>query len=655
MSDDIPDSALAESSSSDHINHDIPDAALAYGDSTEAKPKAANWWDKYKGFQESQLSGATGIVGGLAGGLSYLGRRLEGGTEEEAQQERKDVQTALTYKPRTEEGQRRAAAMEEAGQYLGPKEGQFLGSHAADLATRLGAPPEVAGVAGAAGEVAGNVGTQAAIGGGLTGLGKIRPSAQALIEKAPAEAAVPAIVPTHAFDSAPVEGGLPDTAQTARAEVLQRIGLDKARSSALSGNAKEAATDFQLSRFDEPAGIEAKAQFDNEKAALRTHAENIVDDTRGTLGTDEDTLNTRGQTIAKPFDQLEDWFDAQRKSLYGEADKRAGGSPVTNLEGVDALLGDPKFKNTLLAKDQGGLLNSIQSQLAEFRKQSPEGFTVSGAEQFRQWLNEIWTNDNKAVIGKVKSALDGDVLKGAGEDIYGPARALEHMRHQTLDNPNGISRLMDHDPQTPINRTTPYVKIPDTLSRLDPDQFNNVLKTLDTMPEEIQPAARAAKAEIKAHLANKLYDAGTSTQGQWNAPAVSKIIKANSAKLQAAFADQPEVLSKIQDLDSAGRILKVNQSYPGAAAQAANALKRGFMSRAVSKASSATGALAGSALGGVVAGPVGASLGAGAGAAGGEALGSSLGQGMAERSAVTRWNQGTVPLSELLRKRVAKK
>jgi hypothetical protein len=190
------------------------------------------------------------------------------------------------------------------------------------------------------------------------------------------------------------------------------------------------------------------------------------------------------------------------------------------------------------------------------------------------------------------------------------------------------------------------VKIPDTLARLDPDQFANVFKTLDTMPEEIQPAAMAAKAEIKAHLANKLNDAGSSTQGQWNAPAVSRVLKANSAKIQTAFEDQPAVLAKIQDLDSAGKILQVNQSYPGAAAQAANALKRGLMSRAISKASSATGALVGSAGGALVGAP---GIGAGVGAAAGESVGSALGQGMAERQALARWNQGTVSLSDLLK------
>lgn len=446
-------------------------------------------------------------------------------------------------------------------------------------------------------------------------------------------------------DTEPVDGGVgsvsktPNAAVQERAAILSRVGIEDARHSALEGNAKDAATDFQVSKFDEPTGVAAKAQFDNERDALTRHSEGLIQKTGGTLGTDEDSLNNRGQAIARPFDALGDWFDAKRKELYSAADAKAGGGPVTTLDGVDALLKNPQFRNTLLAKDQGGLLSSMENQLGEFRKQSPQGFNVAGTEQVRQWLNQVWTNDNKSVIGQVKNTLDNDVLKGAGEDIYGPARNLQQMKHQTLDNPSGINKLMEHDPQTPINRTTSYDKIPDTLARLPPAQFDNVLKTLHTMPEEIQPQAQAAISEIKAHLLNKVHDAGTSTQGQWNTRGVEKVVKANTAKLQSAFADQPEVLNGLSDLRSAGKILSVNQGYPGAAAQAANALKRGLMSHAVSKLAATGGAAAG----GAIAGP----LGAAGGAAVGEALGGRASANMASNAALKRWQSGLAKTAEV--------
>jgi hypothetical protein len=447
-------------------------------------------------------------------------------------------------------------------------------------------------------------------------------------------------VPGHPgvlIDSEPVEGGLPNAAANQRAQILSRVGLENARSSALEGNAQNAATDWQLSKFDEPAGVAAKAQFDAERTALRQHSENLVQRTGGTLGTDEDTLNQRGQTMARPFEALQDWFEQQRQNLYSVADERSGGHPVVQPASLRTILDDPSFQNQLTARDQINLRNGISAELDRFQRNNPNGLTVQNSEQFRQFLNSIWKPETSQILGRLKGALDNDVMAGAGEDIYGAARRMAQIEHQTLQNPSGIHQIMERDPQTPINRTTPYEKIPDTIVRLPTAQFDNVMRTLDAMPDEIQPLAQQAKAEIKAHLANKINDAGTSTQGQWNARAVEKVIRGNSAKLQSAFQDQPDVLQGIQDLRSAGNILSVNQGYPGAAAQASNALKRGFMSRALTQVAGA----AGGGIGGYVAGPMGAAV----GAAGAEVLGSRLGASASERAAVRNWNQGIRPLT----------
>jgi hypothetical protein len=453
-----------------------------------------------------------------------------------------------------------------------------------------------------------------------------------------------------AFDSPPVEGGLPPQIANDRAALLNRVGIENARHSALLGDAKSAATDYQLSKFDEPAGVAAKAQFDAEKSALTNHAAKIVDETGGSMGMDEDTLHARGQTIAAPFDKLRQYFDTQKEAAYNAASERAAGKPIGSLEGTAALLKDPDFTETLLAKNQGPLLDSINRQFQRFQALNPDGMTVENAENFRKWMNQIWTPDNSATLGKVKGALDDDVLKGAGEDIYGPARKIVQMEAQTLDNPKGVSKLMDFDPKNPLNRTTAHAKIPDALTRLDPAQFDNVIKTLDTMPQELQSDAQAAKAEIKAHLANKVLEAGSARQGQWDAPAVTKVIKANSAKLQSAFADQPQTLAKLQDLESAGKILKVDQSYPGAAAQAANALKRGAMSHVISKGAGMAGGAVGATAGGIIAGPPGAAVGGAAGSAVGSGLALKFGESAAESAALKRWNSGVSRLSDVVPK-----
>lgn len=440
-------------------------------------------------------------------------------------------------------------------------------------------------------------------------------------------------------DSEPVTGGVRPEYRQDRAQILDRVGIETARESALNGDAKAAATDWQIKKFDEPAGKAAFEQFEAEKQALNKFSTNIVRDTGGTLGLDEDSLSARGQTISAPFDNLRQWFKTQRKNLYNAADQRSGGAAVVNPSSLEEMLNDRSFNNKMTARGQTHMVNGIKAELERFKEVNGGILTVQQAEEFRQFMNTIWSPDNSSIIKSLKGALDKDVLKDAGDDLYGPARAMAQLEKQTLDNPNGITKLFDTDPQNPINRTTAFEKIPDTLTRLSADQFRNVVDTLKGMPQALQPQAQAALSEIKAQLANKVLDTGASTQGQWNALKVSDLLKKNSAKLRIVFADEPATLAKLQDLDAAGRILKVDQSYPGAAAQAANALKRGFMSQAVSRVASGAGALAGSYMG---------PLGSMGGAVAGEHLGGKLGASMAERKALSTWNESAVKLKDML-------
>lgn len=517
------------------------------------------------------------------------------------------------------------------------KSGQFLG----DTAERMGAPPIVSAALTAAPVAAASI------------YGLAKEPYEAEVEKpsgsppsgtpTPAQAAPEAASPP---DIAPVEGGLPDEAQSARAQILNRVGIQNARQSAIEGNAKDAATDYQMTRYDQPAGRAAHAQFDAERNALASHTEGIIQKTGGTVGMDEDALSNRGQIIAKPFDSMRQWFDQRTKQLYADAQERsdqlaANGNPTayTQLQGVDRMLADPTFRNTLLAKDQGNLLQAVQSQLQEFRRGNPNGFTPAGAEQFRQWLNQIWSPNNRNAVGQLKDAVDNDVTQTAGQDLFAQARAMHALRSRTLDNPNGISQLFDVDPMTPINRTTPFERIPDRLTNLPIEQYQNVIDTLKGMPPELQGQAQAALGEIRGHLANKLLQAGTQTKAGngaalWGADRVATTLRNNAGKFRIAFQDDPQGMAAIRDLNSAGQILKVDASYPGADAQAANAMKRGLLSRSLGHIGEAAGGAAGS-----IAGPLGAGVGAIGGRMGGEAMAGAA----AEKAALKAWGKRVRP------------
>jgi hypothetical protein len=205
----------------------------------------------------------------------------------------------------------------------------------------------------------------------------------------------------------------------------------------------------------------------------------------------------------------------------------------------------------------------------------------------------------------MKDALDDDVTSAAGEDIYAQARAMRTLRANTLDNPNGIAKLMDSSGPSGVNRAVPVEKIPDTVTSMPIAQLKHVVNTLQNLPPEIQPSGDAALAEIKAHMASKIADAGQSSPSTWNAKGVNQMLTKNSAKLPLLFDD--EELGKLGDLNDAGNILRKDQSYPGAAVQEHNLVQRGAMTalRAGPTALGAhfgpLGAVAGEAVGGKLA------------------------------------------------------
>ena len=367
--------------------------------------------------------------------------------------------------------------------------------------------------------------------------------------------------------------------QQARSSILARVGIspEDQRVSAVTGDQVGANDDMQAAKSNTSLGSEMRNRLDAERAAITNHAESIVQNTGGTLGTDEATLNDKGQTIAAPFDALKGYFKNATTALYKAADEQAGGKPSVNLTGTQELLGqDDAFMGKA---ENGSLRTGIQAYMKRMNISNPDGsmnpVTAQQAEGLRQYINSQWSPETSGLAGKIKGAIDGDVFSAAGGDIYQQARQMAALKKATLDNPSGISKIMDYDPQTPINRTTPFNKIPDTLTRLPPDQFKHVISVLDNVPTEIQPLALAAKNEIKGQMANQLLDAGSKTQTQWNAPGVANIVKNNSAKYPMVFS--PAEISKINDLRDAGNISFIKGGYPGAGIQSHNLMNAGLM------------------------------------------------------------------------------
>lgn len=407
------------------------------------------------------------------------------------------------------------------------------------------------------------------------------------------------------------EGNVPSNEQASRSEVLKRIGLQDARESSVLGNGKQAANEYTTSNLLTPEGDFYKQQFANERSALENQARRIAEKTGGSFGLDEQSLYNRGQSIATPFDEYKKLLETEMKNNYQLADAKAAGKPAVNLSEFQDVLGkSSNFSvNDSFKSLKSGLIDHLKEEGIMDKSGKLRPITVREAENIRVYLNSNWNHERSGLIGKIGQAIDGDVTKVAGENLYRQARDARIKIARVLDDPKGVAKVMDYDPKNPMNRSVAFEKIADTVEKMSYDQQAHLIKTLKEMPESLQPQAQQAINEIKAHIANKIYQEGSKTQGQWNAKNVTNYLNKNSKKMRLLTEDK-EIAQMISDLNAAGHILKHDQGYKGSAVQTHNLVKLGAV-----PALTAIGGTVGGALGGAVGLPgIGATIGAGMGA-----------------------------------------
>jgi len=241
------------------------------------------------------------------------------------------------------------------------------------------------------------------------------------------------------------------------------------------------------------------------------------------------------------------------------------------------------------------------------------------------------------LIGQLKDKIDNDVTKVAGEDVYKAARAIRTKIGRLLDDPKGVSKIMDYDPQNPMNRAVPFEKIASSIENMSVDQARHLIKLLNDMPDNLKPMAQEAINEIKGHFANRILEQGAKNKGQWNAKGVTKYLNDHNDKLRILTEDK-ELGQMVRDLNDAGHILQYDASYPGAAVQAHNLIRLG-----AAHLLGTLGASGGAAIGGSMFGPGGAALG---GTVGGT-LGAKRGIRMIEQSALERGKKKMIPLKNI--------
>jgi hypothetical protein len=362
------------------------------------------------------------------------------------------------------------------------------------------------------------------------------------------------------------ENGLPLDEQYARAQTLNRVlGSDHtADLAAIEGKGKERATNYATSNTDTAIGGFLKEKFADEQKRLANYAEQQVKNTGGTLGLDESTVYKRGNTILKPLQGLEKHFDDAISNIYKERDNLAKDIPV-EAQNIANVLNDESL--TLANTETIGLTNIAKARMKQLNMMDKDGNLLptdaKTAENFRKFLNENWDRKNANLHRQLKDAVDADVLANIDQStpFYKEARDLVTLRKNTLDNPNGISRILDAEGPNKINRKVQIEKIAQNIADMPVDQISHVIETLRNVPENLQPQAGAALAEIKAQFANNLAAKKTPKQ-------VTDFMKANSEVMNRLFT--PEEMNNFRDYHNAVHILATDTGYKGAAVQKIN-------------------------------------------------------------------------------------
>jgi hypothetical protein len=427
--------------------------------------------------------------------------------------------------------------------------------------------------------------------------------------------------------------------QEQRKQILQRVGLENARESSILGDGFAAANEFQTSKVDAPVGQLYRDTLANERMALENFGQKIIERTGGTIGLDETALYDRGTRITKPFDDFKNVLQTQMDQSYAQAKQVAGTQPAVVPSDLQKFL--DTNSNFTVNDSFMSLRRGVEAHLKENDLLDANGkvkpMTVEQAEGLRKYINSNWNNERSGIIGRLKDKIDNDVTKVAGEDVYKKARDIRTKIARLLDDPKGVAKIMDYDPQSPMNRAVPFEKIASTIERMDVDQQRHLIKLLKEMPDELRPQADAAIAEIKAQFANRILQEGSKNKGQWNAGNITKYLNDNNRKLSILMEDK-ELAQMVKDLHDAGHLVKYDSSYPGAAVQAHNLIKLG-----AAPLLGTIGGAAGTAIGASMFGPGGAALGGTAGAT----LGAKRGVAMAEKSALKRGQKKMIPLKDV--------
>lgn len=390
-----------------------------------------------------------------------------------------------------------------------------------------------------------------------------------------------------------IKQDVPQTEQQLRSQIANEVLGDtgQVRSGVITGNENTLRQEYTEARSANPTPRSEilKRQIAEEQNALTRYAEKRIEATGASrnLPTDYERGQLMNDAIAGD-DGLTGFLKLEKQKLYDEARNKVGDNPI-QTNSVNTLLQNKQFRAGLGLKGNEGVAKSAE-QLIELAR--TVGFedragnilppnSISAWKAVREALNAEWTKDNASVIRKINDAIDQDIAKAGGQELYKKADNLHKAEKKIFDS-KGIKTLFgDVDPNG-VQTATNFEAIPKKLNTMPVDQWKHIYDTYDEISKgrvrgagfdlEITPEliqyAEAAKAEMRGALAREIYQAGAGKAGVWNQNSVNNLLNnpIRAKKIEHAFS--PDEQRAFHTLNYAGHIMPGVHAYEGAALQA---------------------------------------------------------------------------------------
>ncbi len=394
-------------------------------------------------------------------------------------------------------------------------------------------------------------------------------------------------------------GDVPADEQSTRAgivrEVLNDAGEDAGiRTGVLTGNEQTLRSEYQAAKNPNqtPANALMANQIGAEQRALPKFAQQRIDAT----GADPTLTNDyqRGETINNAFygpEGLKAYLNQQKDKIYKAALEKNGNDRIS-IDTTEGMLKDPQFAAGAKLMKHEGVVSGAQDLLNLAKNvgfKDPvtgvqyEPGSVAAYQAVTKALNKGWTPENSITIGKINDAINQDIAKSGGGDLYKLGNTVHQLDKNLLSNSAGISKVFGEVDPNGIQTGKDFESIPKTLNNMPLDQWRHIHDTLDTLsrgqlrgapenmdpiPQELQQSAARAKAEIHGALAREVYANGASDAGGWNANTANKTLNGRvGQKILDAF--PPDEIRKYQTLNAAGQIMPGAHPYEGAGSQTA--------------------------------------------------------------------------------------